>query len=66
MSPTIYYENMNNMKAKLILLFSEERYSGNYDKEKLLHAFKNAQENQVFKSITDSVTWQNKLRNEWE
>ena len=61
-----YYQNLDNMKAKVIVLFPFEKTDMNYNKAKLKNAFKKAQEKTVFKTITDSVTWQKQLRDEWE
>jgi hypothetical protein len=38
----------------------------NYDKEKLLSAFKDARNPEIFKNIEDSVLWQKEIRDEWE
>jgi hypothetical protein len=40
--------------------------STNFDKDKLRSAFKDAQNPEIFKQISDSVSWQKELRDEWE
>ena len=60
------YKHLDNLKAKVIILFPMEVYNSNFDKEKLRNAFKNAHTRKVFKSITESVTWQKQIRDEWE
>lgn len=61
-----YYKKINNIKAKVILLFPENKLIGNYNKNKLLNAFKKAKEKDIFKNISDSRIWQRQLRDEWE
>jgi len=61
-----YYQKINNIKVKVILLFSENKLMGNYKKNKLLNAFDKAKKKNVFKNISDSRTWQKKLRDKWE
>jgi len=62
----LQFKNLENVKAKVILLYSEAQTQGNYDKQKLLLAFAKAQKKGVFQSISNSVTWQKQLRDEWE
>jgi hypothetical protein len=40
--------------------------NGNFDKRKLLSAFEQARNPEIFKKIEDSVSWQKELRDEWE
>ena len=49
------YQNLDNIKAKVILLFPIEISNSNFNKEKLQNAFKKAQSKIVFKSITNSI-----------
>ncbi len=58
------YSAYNNKKVKIIMMLPEEK--GNYDKQKLLFAFKYAQNLNVFSEIENSTEWQKQLRNEWE
>ena len=60
------YQISDNAKVKVILLYSEPETERNYNKQLLLLAFTKAQEKGVFKNVTNSVTWQKKLRDEWE
>lgn len=60
------FHSMDNVSAKVIVLFSEPETQGNYNKENLLKAFSNAQKIGAFKNITDPVAWQKQLRDEWE
>ncbi|MEY4904999.1 MAG: hypothetical protein RLZZ292_2814 [Bacteroidota bacterium] len=64
----LQFQNLDNLKAKVIVLFSEPepKKEGNYDKGILLLAFSRAQQKGIFKSISNSVTWQKQLRDEWE
>jgi hypothetical protein len=62
----LQFQHLENRKAKVILLYSEPEKTGNYNKQSLLRAFSKAQQKGVFKNITDSVTWQKQLRDEWE
>ncbi len=61
-----HYQIIDNAKVKVILLYSEPETKGNYNKQLLLLAFTKAQQKGVFKNITNSVTWQKQLRDEWE
>ncbi len=40
--------------------------TGNYDRTKLLAAFKKARDKGIFDNINDSVSWQREIRDEWE
>lgn len=60
------YKLIDNAKVKVILLYSEAKKKGNYNKSALLLAFAKAQQKGVFKNIKHSVTWQKQLRDEWE
>ena len=46
------------------MLLSEEK--GNYDKQKLLSAFQEAQNLNIFSDIDNPVEWQKQIRDEWE
>jgi len=45
---------------------SDSKQNGNYNKQQLLLAFERAKQKGVFQNINNSVTWQKKIRNEWE
>ncbi len=60
----LQFQYLDNVKAKVILLYSEPEKQGNYNKQLLLLAFAQAQQKGVFKSISNSVTWQRQLRND--
>jgi len=45
---------------------TESNQTGNYNKQQLLLAFELAKQKVVFQNISDSVTWQKKIRDEWE
>ncbi len=62
----IQYQLIDHAKVKVILLYSEPEKKGNYNKQSLLLAFAKAQQKGVFKNITNSVTWQKQVRDEWE
>ncbi len=62
----MHYQIIDNAKVKVILLYSEPETKGNYNKQLLSLAFTKAQQKGVFKNITNSVTWQKQLRDEWE
>ena len=55
-----------NRRALLTILDEEPKESTQTKKEKLIDAFKRAQEANLFKDIEDPVEWQRKLRDEWE
>lgn len=55
-----------NKKVKIIILYPEVDYVGNYNKGNFLHAIANARSAGVFNEIKDSVEWQKKIRDEWE
>ncbi len=57
---------MDNVINDAIAPIPEPEQQGNYNKQALLDAFAKAQEIAVFKEITDAVTWQKQLRDEWE
>lgn len=54
-----------NRRALLTILDDEPKADVS-KKEKLLQAFKKAQEANLFKEIKDPVEWQRKLRDEWD
>ncbi len=58
------YSKFNHKKVKVIMLLQED--VGNYDKQALLDAFKDAQKLNVFSGIENPVEWQKKMRDEWE
>jgi len=62
----LQFKYLDDVKAKVILLYSEPEKKGNYNKQSLLNAFAKAQQKGVFRNIKDSVTWQKQLRDEWE
>lgn len=55
-----------NRRALLTILDEEPKGTDNSKKERLLNAFKKAQEADLFKDIEDPVEWQRKLRDEWD
>jgi hypothetical protein len=57
---------MDNVINDTIASIPEPEQQGNYNKQALLDAFAKAQAKGVFKKITDAVTWQKQLRDEWE
>jgi hypothetical protein len=60
------FQNLDNIRARVILLFSESEKQGNYDKNLLFLAFDKAQQKGIFKNIDNSVAWQKQVRDEWE
>jgi len=60
------FQNLDNIRARVILLFSEPEKQGNYDKNLLFLAFDKAQQKGIFKNIDNSVAWQKQVRDEWE
>jgi len=60
------FRHLNNLKARVIVLYSDINKPGNYDKQKLLLAFHKAQEKGIFNNIEDSINWQKEFRDEWE
>ncbi len=60
------FKNLDDVKAKVILLYSESEKKSNYDKKLLLLAFAKAQKKGLFEEISDSVAWQKQVRDEWE
>jgi len=62
----LQFQYIDNVRVKVILLYSEPENKGNYNKQSLLLAFANAQQKGVFKNITNSITWQKQQRDEWE
>jgi hypothetical protein len=58
--------HLHNVKAKVILLYQDAEQKGNYNKQFLLLAFSQAQQKGVFGTITNSVQWQQNIRNDWE
>ncbi len=62
----LQFQYIDNVRVKVILLYSEPEKKGNYNKQMLLLAFAKAQQKGVFKNINNSVTWQKQLRDEWE
>jgi hypothetical protein len=57
---------LDNVKTKVILLYSESEKQSNYDKKALLLAFSKAQQKGVFNKMNNSVIWQKQMRDEWE
>lgn len=55
-----------NRRALLTILDEEPKVTDISKKERLLNAFKKAQEANLFKDIEDPVEWQRKLRDEWD
>ena len=62
----LQYQEIDNVKAKVIVLFSETEKVGNYNKQNLLNAFAKAQQKGIFNEISNSINWQKDIRNEWE
>ncbi len=60
------FQFIDNVKVKVIVLYSEPDIKGNYNKQALLLAFSKAQQKGIFKNVSNSVTWQKQLRDEWE
>jgi hypothetical protein len=60
------YPNLDKVKAKVILLYTDKPEQGNYNKQSLLLAFQKATQKGVFQHITNAVQWQKQLRDEWE
>jgi hypothetical protein len=60
----------NDRKALVTILDEEPVETGSKRlqerKEKLIEAFKKAQEANIFREIDDPVEWQRKLRDEWD
>lgn len=59
------YSRYNNKKAKIIMFVSDDD-TGNYNKQKLVSAFEEARELNIFSEIENTVEWQKQVRNEWE
>ena len=55
-----------NDRRALLTILDEEPEAVPSKKERLLNAFKKAQEANLFKDIEDPVEWQRKLRDEWD
>jgi hypothetical protein len=62
----LQFQYIDNVKVKVILLYSEPEKKGNYNKQSLLVSFAKAQQKGVFENINNSITWQKDLRDEWE
>jgi hypothetical protein len=62
----LHYPNLDKVKAKVILLYTDEPAKGNYNKQSLLLAFQKAAQKGVFQHIPNAVIWQKQLRDEWE
>jgi hypothetical protein len=62
----LQYSNLDQVKAKVILLYADAPKQGNYNKQALLLAFQQAAQKGVFHHISNAVAWQQQLRNEWE
>ncbi|GEM_PF-325217 len=60
----LQYQYLDNVRVKVFLLYSEPEKKGNYNKQMLLLSFTKAQQKNVFKNITNSVSWQKQLRDE--
>lgn len=58
------YSQFNNKEVKIIIFLPEEK--GNYNKQELLSAIKEAQNLNVFSKMKNPIEWQKKARNEWE
>lgn len=62
---------LSKRRRALVTILDEEpidapELSSNQRKEKLIEAFKKAQEANIFRDIDDPAEWQRKLRDEWE
>ena len=57
---------MDNVINDAITSIPEPEQQGNYNKQALLDAFAKTQEIRVFKEITDAITWQKQLSEEWK
>ena len=60
----------NDRRALVTILDEEPGETGSQmlkeKKEKLIEAFKKAQEANIFRQIDDHIEWQRKLRDEWD
>ncbi|MCC7308135.1 MAG: hypothetical protein IT173_11255 [Acidobacteria bacterium] len=62
---------LSKSRRALVTILDEEpidapELSSNQKKDKLIAAFKKAQELNIFREIDDPVEWQRKLRDEWD
>ena len=57
---------LENIKARLVLLYPAEVPDMKTDKKQLIAAFQQLEDKNVFRNIPDSVGWQKRLRDEWE
>ena len=60
------FQIIDNVKVKVIMLYGEPEITGNYNKQELLSVFSRAEQKGIFNKISNSVTWQKQLRDEWE
>jgi len=60
------YRNMKNTQAKVIVMVDENHETENYDKKLLLKIFSKANKTGLFNEISNSVSWQQQQRNDWE
>ena len=60
------YRNMKNTQAKVIIMIDENHETENYDKKLLLKMFSKANKTALFNQISDSVSWQQQQREDWE
>lgn len=62
---------LSKSRRALVTILDEEpidavQLSSKQKKDKLIEAFKKAQEANIFRDIDDPVEWQRKLRDEWD
>ncbi|MEN9610546.1 MAG: hypothetical protein RLZZ628_1360 [Bacteroidota bacterium] len=62
----LQYPNLEQVKAKVIVLYTAAPAQGNYNKQSLLLSLEKAAQKGVFQHIPNAVKWQQQLRNEWE
>jgi predicted nucleic acid-binding Zn-ribbon protein len=59
------FEDFDNASVRIILLFEDETTIDS-KKEKLRNTFSKMKKETMFSSIQHPVSWQKKLRDEWE
>jgi len=59
------FENFDNASVRIILLFDDE-VTIDSKKEKLRNTFNKMKNETMFASVQNPVSWQKKLRDEWE